>query len=71
MAKCQSAGSWQYKRGILSCQDETFCMQLQDVIYEEFITLPGSQQSGTEFYPSQPGSSNHHLNLIILRPDRI
>ena len=36
------AESRQYKRGILSCQDETFCMQLQDVIYEEVITLPGS-----------------------------
>ena len=45
------------------CQDETFHMQLQDTIYEEFITLPGSRQNGTEFYPSRPGSCNHHLIL--------
>ena len=24
---------------------------IADVIYEEFITLPGSRQSGTEFHP--------------------
>ena len=26
-----------------------FTCNLQDVIYEEFITLPGSRQNGTEF----------------------
>ena len=35
--------------------------QSQDVIYEEFITLPGSRQNGTEFHSCQPGSCNHHL----------
>ena len=44
-------GSPLYKGGIPSCWDETFYMQSQDVIYEEFITLPGFWQSGTEFHP--------------------
>ena len=59
-------GSQQYKRGIPSCQDETFYMKLQDIIYEEFTTLPGSWQNRIEFYPGQLGSCNHHLSLPFL-----
>ena len=58
-------GSRQYKGGILPCQDETFYMLSQDVIYEEFITLPGSLQNETEFYPGYPLSCNHHLREKI------
>ena len=47
-------------------------MKLFDlVIYEDFIALTGSQQSKTEFNSCQPGSCNHHLSLIILRPDKL
>ena len=55
------AGSRQYKTGIPSYRDETFYMQSQDVIYEEFITRPGSRSNRTELYSGQPGSSNNHL----------
>ena len=41
------AGSWQYTRGTLSYQNESFCMHSQDVIYEEFLILPG--YNGTMF----------------------
>ena len=33
------------------------------MIYEEFATLLGSRQNGTEFHLGQPGSCNHHLNF--------
>ena len=39
----------QYKRRIPSCLDEIFHMY--DIIYKEFITLPGSRQNETEFHP--------------------
>ena len=34
-------------------------MKSQDIIYEEFIKLPGSRQNETEFQPGQRGSCNH------------
>ena len=40
----------------------------KDTIYEEFITLPGYWQSETEFHPSQPGSCNHHLRRLSVKP---
>ena len=46
-------------------EDGTFYMQLQDTIYEEFITLPGSRQNGTKFNLGKPESCNHHLTLSI------
>ena len=39
-------------------------MKSQDIIYEEVITLPGSEQDETEFHPGQPGSCNHHLTYF-------
>ena len=60
----------EYKRGIPSCRDETFYVQLQDVIYEEFITLLGSRLSRTEFHPGQPRSCNHHLTTVSGRDPR-
>ena len=42
--------SQQYKRRIWSWGDETFYMYSQEVIYEEFITLPGSRQNETESF---------------------
>ena len=35
---------------------------MQDIIYEEFITLPESWHNGTEFHPGQPGSCDHYLS---------
>ena len=35
------------KEGTLSYQNESFCMHSQDVIYEEFLILPG--YNGTMF----------------------
>ena len=61
MKRSHKAVSRQYKRGIPYCWNEIFHMQLQDIIYEEFIALTGSRQNGTEFHPGQSGSYNHHL----------
>ena len=67
MGKCclGKAVSRKYKKRIPPCRDETFHMQLQVIIYEEFITLPESQQNMTEFYSDQPGSSNHQHKLHL------
>ena len=59
------AGSWQHKRGIPPCRDEIFHMSSQDIIHEEFISLPGSQQNGTEFHPGQLASCNHYLKFLL------
>ena len=34
----------------------------QDITYQEFMTQPRSRQNGTELYPFQSGSCNHHFN---------
>lgn len=44
------AESRQYKRGTALYRDETFHMELQDIIYEEFITRPESRQNRTEIH---------------------
>ena len=36
----------------------------EDIIYEEFITLPGFLQNGTEFLLGQLRSCNNHLSLL-------
>ena len=36
----------------------------EDIIYEEFITLPGFPQNGTEFLLGQLRSCNNHLSLL-------
>ena len=41
-------------------------MYPQDIIYEDFITLPGSEQNGTRFHPDQPESCNYHLRWWVL-----
>ena len=40
--------------------------RIADIIYEEFITLPGSRQNGTEFHLGQPGSCNHKLSQLYV-----
>ena len=58
-------GPGQRKRGIPTCLCETFYMQSRDIIYEEFITMLGSRQNGTEFYPGLLRSCNHHFSRMI------
>ena len=41
-------------------------MYPQDIIYEDFITLPGSEQNGTRFHPGHPGSCSYHLRWWVL-----
>ena len=43
-------GSRQYKGRIPLCWDETSQMQSQDMIYQEFITLPRFWQNKAEFH---------------------
>ena len=42
----------QYKRVIPPFRDETFYKQSQDIIYEEFITLPRSWKKKQNFIPA-------------------
>ena len=37
-----------------------------NIIYEEFVTLPGSLPNETAFCPIRPGSGDHHLSVIEL-----
>ena len=46
----------------MPCQDKTFYLLSQDIVYEEFITLLGSRQNGTEFPADQRGLCNHHVS---------
>ena len=46
----------------LLCQNEIFYMWSQDIIYDEFITLPESWPNRKEFHYGQPESCNQHLN---------
>ena len=38
----------------------------QNIIYEEFLVLPGSWQNGVEFHPGQLGSCNHYLRSNVV-----
>ena len=61
------AGSRWHNKGIPIFRDKNFYIFLQDIIYEEFITLLVFRQNGTEFHPDQLGPFNHHLNQFLIR----
>ena len=42
----------EYKRGILFRWDETYCMQSQDVIYEELPECQDPSKAGQDFIPA-------------------